>query len=74
VITELVEGLNAHISALDPALQVAPEVLDAVSVDIPSHILFSMIDLLMGIVSAHLHIGIRLVAVQGGTRHYSRNG
>src|SRR4051812_33762826 len=64
------EWFDTHMSALDSPLEQAPEVLNAVGMDIPSHVLFRMIDNLVGIVSAYLHIGIGLVTEQGRSRHH----
>jgi hypothetical protein len=55
-IAEQVEGLDADLGVLDPALQQAPEVLDAVSVHVAPHIGLSMIDDLVRILLAHLLI------------------
>lgn len=43
-VAEQMERLDTHIGALDPALQEAPEVLNAVGMDIPAHVGFGVID------------------------------
>jgi hypothetical protein len=47
-IPEQMKWLQAHIGALNSALQQAPEVLNAVGVDVPFEIGFSVVNDLMG--------------------------
>ena len=59
-ITEQVERLHAHIGTFDSALQQAPIVLNAVSVHVPLHIGFRVINHLVGVFLANLLIAVAI--------------
>src|SRR5207237_9486865 len=59
-IPEQVERVNGNVGAFDRPLQEAPEVLQAVGVDLPAHVLPRMVDHLMLIELGQLPLTILL--------------
>src|SRR5579871_409602 len=62
-VTEQVERLNRHVSALQSALQEAPEVLAAVGVDLPVHVAFGVDDDVVSIVGVQAVVREQFVGV-----------
>src|ERR1035437_2423995 len=63
-ITEKMERLDANVSAINAALQQAPEVFKAVGVDAPVHVLHGMIDNLVRVFTLKSFIGEQGISVE----------
>lgn len=61
-VAEKVEGLHADIGALERSLQETPEVLQAVSVDVPLHVALGVIDDVVNVLGIEPVIGLQLVS------------
>lgn len=65
-VAEEVEGLNADVRPLEGALQEAPEVLNAVRVDLPFDVLLGMVDDAMDEVGLEAAVGAKRIAEHFG--------
>src|SRR5438874_985635 len=62
------ERLNTNVGARDAALEQAPEVLKAISVNLPVDVLFGMVDNFVSVFLRESVIGLQGIGVQRGTR------
>ena len=67
-IPEQMEGLDVNVGALDGPLQEAPEVLNAVGVNLPVNVPFGMVDDAVNVVVSEIVVGLERVGVDFGTR------
>src|SRR5713101_8574800 len=64
-IPEQVEGLHAHVSPFEPALEQAPEVFESVSVDSAIHVLLGVVNDFVGVIRRESLIGHERVGING---------
>ena len=69
-ITEKVKRLHADIGSIDPTLQEAPEVLDAVSVDVIPDVGFGVVDNHVDVNFAQALVGTQCIAVKRSSDFY----
>ena len=69
-IAEQVEGLNADVGSMQPALQQAPKVLHRVGVDILPNVFNRMIDNLMLVIVSKSLIRLQRIAIESRSRFH----
>src|ERR1035438_4161181 len=60
------ERLDAHVASAQATLQKAPEILDAVGVDVAIHVRFHVVDYIVGIVGLKPKICVQFISENVG--------